>query len=87
MNNSLSLSAQDIAGCKANCIYFTDDYIDEQRKGIQGGHDMGVYKMEGGRVEPLPGFASDTKLVWPPPIWVFPNPVKYDIYFKGLGCT
>ena len=27
MNNSLSLSAQDIAGCKANCIYFTDDYI------------------------------------------------------------
>ncbi|KAK7833794.1 f-box protein skip23 [Quercus suber] len=82
MNYSLSLSAQDIAGCNANCIYFTDDYIDGQREGIQGGHDMGVYNMEGGRVEPLPGFASDAKLAWPPTIWVFPNPVrKYNIIF------
>lgn len=74
MNNSLSLSTQSFVGCKADWIYFTDDYIEAQSEGIQGGHDMGVYNMGNGSVEPFRGYASDTNLVWPPPIWVFPNP-------------
>ena len=52
-------------------LLMTIYYIDGQRKGIQGGHDMGVYKMEGGRVEPLPGFVSDTNRK--DPNWWWPN--------------
>nr|POE88856.1 f-box protein skip23 [Quercus suber] len=86
MNNSLSFSIQSFVGCKANCIYFTDDYIEAQCEGIQGGHDMGVYNMGNGSVEPFRGYASDTNLVWPPPIWVFPNPrpQRTSLIFQGM---
>ena len=73
-------------------------YIDGQRKGIQGGHDMGVYKMEGGRVEPLPGFASDTNRKdpnwwWPNQLcitckswqWFYPSTYIYIYIFQGIG--
>ena len=44
-NSSVSLSASSFNGCKANCIYFTDDNFEFYgTKG--GGDDMGVFSME-----------------------------------------
>ena len=34
MNSSLSLSTQNFFGCKANCLYFTDDYTEAQSEVI-----------------------------------------------------
>ena len=46
-NSSVSLSASSINGCKANCIYFTDDNIEFYLATSNGGgYDMGVFNME-----------------------------------------
>ncbi|KAK7840480.1 hypothetical protein CFP56_016666 [Quercus suber] len=71
INDSLSISSQNLAKYKGNCIYFTDDYFDCHREGIVGGHDMGVYNVEDRSIKPLPVY---NYYVWPPPIWVSPNP-------------
>ncbi|XP_052200852.1 F-box protein SKIP23-like [Diospyros lotus] len=75
-NSSLALSALDFPGCKGNCIYYTDDYSESDYDGISGGHDLGVYNLEDGSIEPLPcyprNFPSPPR--WPPPIWITPNP-------------
>ncbi|KAL0007074.1 hypothetical protein SO802_008576 [Lithocarpus litseifolius] len=44
-NSSVSLSASSFNGCKANCIYFTDDNF-EFYGANGGGYDMGVFSME-----------------------------------------
>ncbi|KAG6701832.1 hypothetical protein I3842_07G005300 [Carya illinoinensis] len=75
MNSSLSFSSQNLPiGWRGNCIYFTDAYTEGHQEGIIGGYDNGVYNLEDKSVEPLPGFVSDSLLVWPLPIWVTPNP-------------
>ncbi|KAL6995934.1 hypothetical protein U1Q18_006069 [Sarracenia purpurea var. burkii] len=75
-NSSLALSALDFPGCKGNCIYYTDDYSESNYDGIPGDHDLGVYNLEDGSVEALPCYPrnSYSRLRWPPPIWVTPNP-------------
>ncbi|KAK7842113.1 putative F-box protein At5g55150 [Quercus suber] len=48
-NSSVSLSASSLNGCKANCIYFTDDNIELYEETLNGGgYDMGVFSMKDG---------------------------------------
>ncbi|KAL2895441.1 F-box protein SKIP23 [Bienertia sinuspersici] len=67
-SSSLALSASDFPGCKANCIYFTDDH--------SKCNDIGVYDLKEECVEALPCFPEDVSLPlsWESPIWISPNP-------------
>ncbi|XP_034675006.1 F-box protein SKIP23-like [Vitis riparia] len=71
-NLSLSLSSVDFPGCKGNCIYYTDDYSEDNYDGIGGEQDLGIFNLEDGSIEPLP--CSHFRIRWPPPLWVTPNP-------------
>ncbi|KAI8549374.1 hypothetical protein RHMOL_Rhmol06G0019600 [Rhododendron molle] len=72
-NSSVALSASDFPGCKGNCIYYTDDYSELNYDGMAGNHDLGVYNLEDGSIDPLPCCYSLPRMRWPP-IWVTPNP-------------
>lgn len=75
-NSSLALSASDFPGCVADCIYYTDDYSESNYDDVHGEHDLGIFKLEDGSIEPLPCYPrySHYCLQWPPPLWVTPNP-------------
>ncbi|KDP36858.1 hypothetical protein JCGZ_08149 [Jatropha curcas] len=75
-NTSLSLSANDFFGCMGNCIYYTDDYSDTNYDDHFGEHDLGIFKLWDGSIESLPCYPrhSRSRLRWPPPLWVSPNP-------------
>ncbi|XP_075638655.1 F-box protein At2g26160-like isoform X3 [Castanea sativa] len=53
---------------RSNCIYFTDDNWDSQRyPGVAyGGHDVGVFDMATGVIQPLP-FGNDNRLFYSRP--------------------
>ncbi|PIA49843.1 hypothetical protein AQUCO_01300529v1, partial [Aquilegia coerulea] len=73
-NHSLSLASQDFPVCKPNCIYFTDNYYEGYYGGPDGPHDMGVFNIENGSIEPH--YPLKTKTVYPdypPPIWIEPT--------------
>ncbi|XP_043713803.1 F-box protein SKIP23 [Telopea speciosissima] len=80
-NSSLSVLASDFSGCRGNCIYFTDDYAEANYEGVCGNHDLGIFNLEDGSVELLPCYSHHSLLIWPPPLWVSPNPL---IIFKSL---
>ncbi|XP_074297040.1 putative F-box protein At5g60060 [Silene latifolia] len=50
-NQSISVRASDCRNCKSNCVYFTDD-CDElwDLPRNLGGHDMGFYNLEDGKI-------------------------------------
>ncbi|TYI75392.1 hypothetical protein E1A91_D06G001000v1 [Gossypium mustelinum] len=75
-NSSLSLSASDFTGCMGNCIYFTDDYSESNYDGSLGEHDIGIYKLWDGSIEPLPCYPRNSffRMGWPTPLWVTPTP-------------
>lgn len=71
-NSSLCLPASEFPGCKGNCIYFTDDYSESNYDVVLGDHDLGIFNLGNGRIEPLPSYQR--RLNSPPPLWVTPNP-------------
>lgn len=75
-NSSLSLSASDFTGCMGNCICFTDDYSETNYDGAFGEHDIGIYKLLDGSIEPLPCYPRNSffRLRWPTPLWITPSP-------------
>lgn len=75
-NSSLSFCASDFVGCSADCIYFTDDYSESNEDDACGKHDLGVFRLRDKSIEPLPCFNQNScsRLRWPLPIWVSPNP-------------
>ncbi|PIA29514.1 hypothetical protein AQUCO_05900026v1 [Aquilegia coerulea] len=77
-NASLSLQASDYPGCKANCIYFTDDYIegyyDDDITAISpGAPDMGVFNLEDGSIESHYQ-VRESRRCHPALIWIEPTP-------------
>ncbi|KAF5191281.1 F-box protein skip23-like [Thalictrum thalictroides] len=66
-------------GCKANCIYFTDDYIegyyedDSDTGSCPGPPDMGVFNLEDGSIESHYQVRESRRFL-PPPIWIEPTP-------------
>ncbi|KAE8674607.1 protein GDAP2-like protein [Hibiscus syriacus] len=75
-NSSLSLSAKDFTGCMGDCIYFTDDYSESNYDGAFGEHDIGIYKLWDGSIEPLPCYPRNSlfRFRWPTPRWVTTSP-------------
>ncbi|KAJ0024401.1 hypothetical protein Pint_09295 [Pistacia integerrima] len=75
-NSSLALSASDFPGCIGDCIYYTDDYSETNYDDVYGEHDLGIFKLWDGSIEPLPCYPGNLhyQLQWPPPLWVTPNP-------------
>ncbi|XP_061361303.1 F-box protein SKIP23-like [Gastrolobium bilobum] len=75
-NSSLSFSASDFVGCFADCIYYTDDYSESNHDDAYGKHDLGIFRLWDQSIEPLPCYPrnSYSRLGWPLPIWVSPNP-------------
>ncbi|KAL6281256.1 hypothetical protein ACE6H2_018137 [Prunus campanulata] len=71
-NQSTAVEARQFKGLiKPNCIYFTDDSLDEDS--LLVGHDSGVFSMEDGKVEPLRCISHDFMYVWPRPVWYMPS--------------
>ncbi|KAL2470283.1 DUF295 domain-containing protein [Abeliophyllum distichum] len=71
-NHSALLQVKEYPGCKANAIYFTDDYWDRMDEDIYyGGHDMGVFNMRDESIEPF--FDCDQERFEPPTFWIVPN--------------
>lgn len=75
-NSSVSLSASDFVGCLRDCIYFTDDYSESNYDDACGKHDVGIFSLWDQSIELLPCYPrnSYSRLGWPLPIWVSPNP-------------
>ncbi|PIA41419.1 hypothetical protein AQUCO_02200081v1 [Aquilegia coerulea] len=77
-NASMSLPASDYPGCKANCIYFTDDYIEGYHHDggdidvTPGPPDMGVFNLEDGSTEPHYQ-VRESRQFHPAPIWIEPT--------------
>ncbi|KAJ4962367.1 hypothetical protein NE237_022306 [Protea cynaroides] len=74
-NSSLSVRASHFSGCRSNCIYFTDDYSEANYEGVRGDHDLGIFSLGDGSIELLPSYSHHSRLIWPPPLWVSPNPL------------
>lgn len=66
---SFSIPAQDLAGCKENCIYFREIFFTE-RHGDHPGYGAGIFELENGTVGPLSSFAGYSHIFWPPPTWL-----------------
>ncbi|KAJ6336383.1 hypothetical protein OIU76_006569 [Salix suchowensis] len=75
-NSSLALSSSGLSGCTGDCIYYTDDYSANNYDGHVGEHDLGIFKLSDGSIEPLPCYPrnSYSRLQCPPPLWISPNP-------------
>ncbi|KAL2463366.1 F-box protein SKIP23 [Forsythia ovata] len=71
-NHSFCLPAKEHPGCKGNAIYFTDDYWDRMDEDYcYGGHDMGIFKLGDGSIEPL--LDCNEQKIEPTPFWIVPN--------------
>ncbi|XP_010266938.1 PREDICTED: F-box protein SKIP23-like [Nelumbo nucifera] len=86
-NCSFSASASDFAGCKGNCIYFTDNFF--HSNGEEDGapfmdHDIGVFNLEDGSIGPLASYPGYSKLFWPPPSWIASTMSEECNRFKDL---
>ncbi|XP_027190962.1 F-box protein At2g26160-like [Cicer arietinum] len=78
-NSSMCFSAADFVGCRADCIYFTDDYSDSNHDDAVAKHDFGIFRLSDESIEPLPCYPRNSypRFGWPfgPfPIWISPNP-------------
>ncbi|CAK7346085.1 unnamed protein product [Dovyalis caffra] len=75
-NSSLALPASGFSGCMGDCIYYTDDYSATNYDFHVGEHDMGIFRIWDGSIEPLPCYPrnSYSRLQRPPPLWISPNP-------------
>ena len=68
-NSSISVEAFDFSRCRANCIYFTDSYLDTYWSILGGGgRDIGIYNMLDGSIEPH--YQSESLSHITPPMWV-----------------
>lgn len=73
LNLSMSISSCHFPGYKGNCIYYTDGPMSfGGRRHKQANSDIGVFKLDKGIVEKLPGFKCDPKFLWLPPVWLMP---------------
>ncbi|KAF8014327.1 hypothetical protein BT93_H0234 [Corymbia citriodora subsp. variegata] len=71
-SHSRSVSARDFPEVEANSVYFTDDNWDPVATDVlYGGHDMGVYNLQSGKMKEICELGSDK--IEPPPFWVFPS--------------
>ncbi|KAM7529275.1 hypothetical protein LguiB_032685 [Lonicera macranthoides] len=72
-NSSMSIPSCLFPGYKGNCIYYTDGPMSfGGRRGKQENSDIGVFRLDEGIFEELPGFKCEPKFLWPPAVWLMP---------------
>ena len=65
-----SASALELSGCKGNCIFFSNKYLNKYFYGGDGVfRDIGVCDLDNRSVKPLTDYPEYSKLFWPPPDW------------------
>ncbi|KAL3828316.1 hypothetical protein ACJIZ3_017118 [Penstemon smallii] len=65
----MAVSSVENPEVKGNSIYFTDDYWDRMDEDYSyGGHDMGIFSLEDGTIEPL--LDSNQQRFEPTPFWI-----------------
>ncbi|KDP39240.1 hypothetical protein JCGZ_00997 [Jatropha curcas] len=74
---SFSVSAQDFAGSKGNCIYFVDELYDEfddeedvYDDDLVDDTKIFVFNLEDGYAGPLASSPGFPNIFWPPPLWL-----------------
>ncbi|GAB2223966.1 hypothetical protein Droror1_Dr00004711 [Drosera rotundifolia] len=67
---SFGVRARDFSGCKANCVYLTDECFWDEGKGSAYGDDAGVYDPDGNTFVALAEFPEYARMFWPPPSWL-----------------
>lgn len=72
-SSSLAVSSHDFPGYKGNRIFFGDDNNAFELRFKEKGVNIGVFDLDDGSTESLPGYIHDPKLVWPPPLWITPS--------------
>ncbi|KAK7837211.1 f-box protein skip23 [Quercus suber] len=59
---SFCVSVNDYVGCKANCVYFTEDSFSKGGRDDYPGYDTGLFDLEDGTASPLSAFPGYSKL-------------------------
>ncbi|GLT70671.1 hypothetical protein SLA2020_427330 [Shorea laevis] len=72
-NASVLMSSVDSPRPKGKCIYYIDSKV-ELWEDDYGGFDNGIFDLEEKRIKEFEELHLDSQLVWPPPIWVMPDP-------------
>ena len=73
LNSSFSISSRHFPEYKRNHVYFTDSSLSFDTfvyNNREESSDTGVFNLEDGTLQSLPGFENHPKFVWPPPLWV-----------------
>nr|XP_023890191.1 F-box protein SKIP23-like [Quercus suber] len=70
---SFCVSVNDYVGCKANCVYFTEDSFSKGGRDDYPGYDTGLFDLEDGTASPLSAFPGYSKVFWPPSTWLKAN--------------
>ncbi|KAL5723825.1 hypothetical protein ACHQM5_007171 [Ranunculus cassubicifolius] len=73
-NQSLSVLASNYLRCKANCIYFTDNVFTKIPQRRSEPHGVGIFNLESGIIELLPGYWCDHQFLAQPPVFITPSP-------------
>lgn len=74
-NSPVMVSSRCFQRFKGNCIYHTDNIKDfHSFEKIYGGFDIGMFDMAEGCIKEFRELNLSNELVWPPPIWVMPEP-------------
>ncbi|KAL5713877.1 hypothetical protein ACHQM5_015913 [Ranunculus cassubicifolius] len=73
-NHSMSVLALDFPECRANCIYFTDNCFKDYGFEKAEPHDVGIFNLVDGSIEPLPGYVYDSHFIKQPPVWIMASP-------------
>ncbi|KAM7510893.1 hypothetical protein LguiB_009768 [Lonicera macranthoides] len=76
-NSSVSISSREFPGLKGNCIYYTEGPESFGAK-IQKHEDsdIGVFKLDEEIFDELPGFKCESKVIWPPTLWLTPPSLR-----------
>ncbi|RVW96707.1 F-box protein SKIP23 [Vitis vinifera] len=71
--STFSAVASEFCGCEGNCIYYTNSFFfpnDQEDDAYTG---IGIFNLENGNLGPLSSFPNYSKVIWPPPAWVYIN--------------
>lgn len=69
-NSSFSIEVSDHSGCKADCIYFARDLEPEY---TPRHHNLGIFSMQDGKVEPLVKRSPRSRSIQNPYVWIQPS--------------
>ncbi|RVW96709.1 F-box protein SKIP23 [Vitis vinifera] len=81
--STFSAVASEFCGCEGNCIYYTNTFFCPNGQGDDAYTAIDIFNLENGNMGPLLSFPDYSKVIWPPPAWVYTDNIgvieKFDI--------